>query len=101
MTDEMVDWLVQEVSDLLDVSSVGLYEFLELLNDPGSELPVDRREPVARRALERVLASGADLYWMRWPDAEHLGRVPAAELPPDLWHRPGADGRYVAVDRSE
>ena len=100
MTDPTVDWLVQEVNDLLDVSSVGLYEFLELLNDPDQELSVGERREVARRALERILSGGSvELHWMRWPDSDNLGVVLPAELPADPWRGPDEDGRYLALDR--
>jgi hypothetical protein len=88
VSDDSVAWLVQEGEDLLDVSSVGLYEFLELQTDPD----------VARRALDRVLASGGvELYEMRWPDPAHVR--PIASFPADAWQKPGTDGTYVALDR--
>jgi hypothetical protein len=100
MTDPTVDWLVQEVNDLLDASSVGLYEFLELLNDPDQQLSVGERREVARRALERILSGGGvELHWMRWPDSDNLGVVSLAELPADPWRGPDEDGRYLALDR--
>jgi len=100
MTDQTVDWLVREVSDLLDASSVGLYEFMELLNDPDQQLSAGERREIARRALERILSQGGvELRWMRWPESGNLGTVSAAELPPDPWLGPGEDGRYLALDR--
>jgi hypothetical protein len=94
MSDETVDWLVQEVNDLLDVSSVGLYEFLELLAD--SDLPEDERRQVAHRALDRLVAAGGvGLYEMRWPDSGHVRPTAAA-----VWRRPDpGNTTYVAVDR--
>lgn len=100
MTDQIVDWLVQEVNDLLDASSVGLYEFMEFLNDPDQQLPADERRKVARQALERILSEdGVELQWMRWPDSGNLGTVSIADLPPDPWRGPDEDGRYLALDR--
>lgn len=99
-TDQTVDWLVQEVNDLLDASSVGLYEFMELLNDPDQQLSTGEREEVARRALERVLSDGGvELHWMRWPDSDNLGVISPADLPADPWRGPDEDGRYLALDR--
>jgi hypothetical protein len=94
VSDETVDWLVQEVNDLLDVSSVGLYEFLELLAD--SSLPEGERRRVAQRALDRLVsAGGVGLYEMRWPQPGHLRPTDAA-----VWRRPGpGDATYVAIDR--
>ncbi|HEV7962530.1 MAG TPA: hypothetical protein VGP57_08340 [Actinoplanes sp.] len=99
-TDQTVDWLVQEVNDLLDASSVGLYEFMELLNDPDQQLSAGERREVARRALERILSGGGvELHWMRWPESDNLGVVSPAELPADPWRGPDEDGRYLVLDR--
>jgi len=88
VSDETVDRLVQEVSDLLDVSSVGLYEFLELQKDPD----------VARRALDRLLSDqSVGLYEMRWPNSGHVRRL--HDLPSDPWRTPAPDGTYFAIDR--
>jgi hypothetical protein len=100
LTDQTVEWLVQEVRDLLDASSVGLYEFMELLDDPDRPLSASARQDIARRALERILADDdVELRWMRWPDSENRGTVPSADLPPDPWLGPGDDGRYLALAR--
>jgi hypothetical protein len=97
MTDQ---WLVQEVNALLDASSVGLYEFMELLNDPDQQLSAAERREIARRALERILSGGGvALYRKRWPDSDNLGVVSLAKLPADPWRRPGQDGQYLALDR--
>jgi hypothetical protein len=41
MTEETVTWLVGEVRDLLDVSGVGLYEFIWLLRGRQPDLVLD------------------------------------------------------------
>jgi hypothetical protein len=100
MTEKTVDWLVQEINDLLDVSSVGLYEFMNLLNDPDDPMPIDERFTVARLALERILASkDVGLYRMQWPEFDHRGAVSIADLPEDPFSGPDRHGRYLAVDR--
>ena len=98
--EETVEWLVQEINDLLDVSSVGLYEFLELLDDPESPLSAVERREVARRALDRVLSDGAaHLQWMKWPQSDSHGSLSPSELPANPWRRPDDDGLYLAVNR--
>jgi hypothetical protein len=94
VSDETVDWLVQEVNDLLDVSSVGLYEFIELLADSG--LPAEERRHIAQGALDRLVAAGGvGLYEMRWPESEHVRPTAAV-----IWRRPDRDdATYVALDR--
>ena len=95
---ERVDWLVQEINDLLDVSSVGLYEFLDFLNDPELPLALDERHKIADLALNRILgAGGVELHWMRWPRGDNLG---TAELPVDRWRGFDEGGRYLALERT-
>lgn len=100
MAGRTVDWLVQEVHDLLDVSSVGLYEFIELLTDPSWPMPAERRVEVAGQALRRLLdEQGVELRWMRWPSFEDQGAVTLADLPTDPWGF-DEDGRYLAITRA-
>jgi hypothetical protein len=100
MTEKTVDWLVQEINDLLDVSSVGLYEFMNFLNDPDDPMPVEERRTVASHALERILTQeGVSLYWMQWPEFDHRGTVSIGDLPADPFISPDANGRYIAIDR--
>ena len=101
MTAKTVDWLVQEINDLLDVSSVGLYEFMNLLNDLDAPMPIEERLMVARQALERLLGSAdIGLYWMQWPEFDHRGALSVVDLPEDPFSGPDQQGRYIAVDRS-
>jgi hypothetical protein len=103
VTDEKtVDWLVQEIRDLLDVSNVGLYEFMEFLNDPDSPLSADEKESIATRALGRILEQDSvEMHRTRWASSENLGAVSAAELPSDPWRRPDENGDYIALDRTD
>ena len=102
MNQEPADWLYQEVHDLLDVSSVGLYEFLDLLRTPGHDVPPERRRDVATAVLKRLLAEpGTELRRLRWPDFDSLGSVDVIELDADSWNAPDDDGMYVAIDRPE
>jgi hypothetical protein len=101
MTEKTVEWLVQEVNDLLDVSSVGLYELMNLLNDPEDPMPPEERAMLARQALEQILAhEGVGLYWMQWPEYTHHGTLSIEDLPEDPFGTPNEHGRYVAIDRS-
>jgi hypothetical protein len=72
---EQVDRLVKEIRDLLDVSSVGLYEFMEFLNDPYRPMPVTIGS-VAPRTLERLVRDkGVELHRLGWEMLQH-GFVP-------------------------
>lgn len=102
MNADIVNKLVQEVHDLLDASSVGLYEFMWILNTPGQHLTVRQREAHARQALDRLLAEpGVKLVKLRWPDSQVIDTADPGALPPDAWADPGEDGLYLAVDRTE
>jgi|tagenome__1003787_1003787.scaffolds.fasta_scaffold20788726_2 hypothetical protein len=100
MVEQTVDWLVQEVRDLLDVSNVGLYEFMDILNGVDSALPDENKKSIAWQALLRILGDeDVVMYRTRWPSAGNLGDISRADLPPDPWSPPGADGSYLAIDR--
>ena len=102
MNVEKVDWLYQEVHDLLDVSSVGLYEFLDLLNTPGQTLSMDERKQLARRVLERLVREpGVQLKILRWPEWDSHGGMDIDDLSDTAWNGPDENGMYVAVDRAE
>jgi len=101
MTSDTVTRLVQEVQDLLDVSSVGLYEFLWILNTPDQQLSLDERKAVAWRALQRLMSEpGVALARMRWPQWENLGEVSLDGLPADPWNEPDENGIYLALNRT-
>jgi hypothetical protein len=96
----VVDWLIQEISDLLDAGSVGLYEFVDELNDPERELSSDERKDVARQALDRLIEHGdVEIQRRRWAGAENEGTVSARDLPTDPWAPPDEQGRYLAITR--
>lgn len=100
--DETVHHLVQEIRDLLDVSTVGLYEFLWQLNAPGQTLSLEQRRQVARQALEILLAEGdLNLVELRWPEAKPLRKLSLNQLSESAWNDPDSDGYYVGLDRSE
>ena len=102
MTTDTVSWLTQEVHDLLDAGSVGLYEFMWTLNTPDQPLSVDERRSVARQALQHLLDEpGVELAWLRWPDWTELRKITIDELPDDPWHDPDENGMYVALVRTD
>jgi hypothetical protein len=102
MNTDTVNWLVQEIHDLLDVSSVGLYEFMWMLNTPNQKLSIEERKALAKQALERLMSEpGVELNWMRWPEWASLGKVTLDELPPDPWNDPDDNGMYLALNRAE
>lgn len=100
--DETVHLLVQEIHDLLDVSTVGLYEFLWQLNTPDQTLSIEQRRQVARQALEVLLAEGdLTIVELRWPEAKPLRELSLNQLSESAWNDPDADGYYVGLDRAE
>jgi hypothetical protein len=102
MSSEAVDHLFREIHDLLDVSSVGLYEFLAILNTPDQPLTLDERRAAAHRALRRLLQEpGVRLVRLRWPEFHPISQTSLDELPSDPWAPPDEDGFYLAVDRAD
>ncbi|WP_162907969.1 hypothetical protein [Allorhizocola rhizosphaerae] len=90
------------MSDLLDVSAVGLYEFMWLLNKPELQLGAEERESCARMALERLLADPrVRLVKLRWPQPDILEELTLNELPEPRWAEPAEDGTYFALHRAQ
>ena len=103
MAEASVDALVQEIKDLLDVSRVGLYEFMDWVDEPAPNSPAGAREEIARAALQRLVdEGGVELYWTRWPGFDNLRSVTIADLPADPWRGPNDDddGKYIALART-
>jgi hypothetical protein len=102
MSEQTVDWLVQEMSDYLDAGSVGLYEFVNELNDSDRPMPLDQRKALAREALGRLLRRGdIEIQWRQWGRFDNLGTVLPADLPADPWQPPADDndGMFLAIKR--
>jgi hypothetical protein len=96
--DDPVDALIQEVDDYLDISAVGLYEFMWILNGDKVEGSRDQHRDYAFRALRSLLDKDRGrLVLLVWP-----GKDPVAELnrevEPDDFNDPG-DDPYVAITR--
>ena len=100
--EETVRQLVQEIHDLLDVSTVGLYEFLWQLNTPDQTLSIEQRRQVARQALDILLAEGdLTIVELRWPESKPLRELSFNQLSESAWNDPGDDGHYVGLGRTE
>lgn len=104
MTDVTADapgWLVQEVSDLLDASSVGLYEFIWLLRGTYPGASPDELRAWAAEALRRLLAEDqGQLVLQEWPSDSVLPGAPAYSNSAADWADPAADRPYLALSRS-
>ncbi|GAA0716021.1 hypothetical protein Drose_37100 [Dactylosporangium roseum] len=62
-------WLAQEVSDLLDVGSVGLYELFDLLRSGEYQsISDDDARAISREVAAAFVGQGrASIYLLRWP----------------------------------
>ncbi len=100
VNEDVPGWLVQEVSDLLDVSSVGLYEFIWLLRGAYPDVPDAQLRSWAEKALGRLLDEGnGHLVLQKWPSEEAIGAATRHQSTPDDWSDPAEDRPYVALTR--
>ena len=61
-------WLRQEVDDLLEVGSVGLYELVWLLNGAEFTLTDSGKKSIANRVANSIISDGqAKVYELAWP----------------------------------
>jgi len=103
MTTSVTDHLVQEVRDLLEVSSVGLYEFTWILRSLFPDSADEELRSWASDALAQLMTShDGHLVLLEWPSEDVIGAGP--ETPPgpssDVWGEP-QDGRsYIAIIRN-
>ncbi len=101
MKEDAPSWLVQEVSDLLDVSSVGLYEFIWLLRGAHPDVPDAQLRSWAQEALRRLLDDGSGrLVLQKWPSEEAIAAASAHRNTADDWSDPTEDRPYVAITRT-
>ena len=100
MTNDLTTWLLQEVSDLLDAGTVGLYEFIWLLRGADAELSEDELRAHASVALDRLRQAGAGrLVWLRWPSEEAVAGADALIPDSDDWADPVEGKPYLAFGR--
>jgi hypothetical protein len=98
MTEETVTWLVGEVRDLLDVSGVGLYEFIWLLRGRQPDLATTDGRTIAEEALRQLLSNGAGkLVLLVWPSQDVHGDADTETLAPSDWDDPRQGEPYVAI----
>ncbi|MGH4002294.1 MAG: hypothetical protein ACRDTJ_33045 [Pseudonocardiaceae bacterium] len=96
-----VDWLVQEVTDLLDASSVGLYEFMLLLRGAYPERSESELRFYAANALKRLRETGCgDLVSLKWPAEDVVQKAIPEEPQPADWESPDEGGEYLAIARN-
>jgi hypothetical protein len=94
-------WLVQEVMDLLDAASVGLYEFIWLLRGAYPDMSDAELRVHAGEALERLQKEGAGrLVWLTWPSEDVVARSAAVGPEPRDWRDPSDGEPYLAFARS-
>jgi hypothetical protein len=95
--------LVQEVRDLLDASSVGLYEFIWILRGLYPAATDEEVRSWATDALEQLLAQRAGrLVRLRWPSEDVIGAGPARPPAPSSpeWDDPQERLCYLAITRN-
>lgn len=94
------EWLAQEVGDLLDVGSVGLYEFSELFRSGMfSAISDDQKLAISKEVAASFVAAGrASICQLKWPKDEVVaGPFPLHVLDDtDVWGHSG-DGLYLAL----
>ncbi|PZS17247.1 MAG: hypothetical protein DLM57_08825 [Pseudonocardiales bacterium] len=99
MSADLVEWLVQEVEDLLDVSAVGLYEFVWLQRGRDANAGEGEMRRHAAQALGRLLQDNrVHLVWLRWPSAEPVEGPAIGNPGPSDWDDVGS-GPYLALKR--
>lgn len=100
MTDAST-WLVQEVTDLLGTSSVGLYEFVWILRGQYPDAGEGEIRSWASNALGRLLQeSDVRLVLLQWPSEEEIdpgGRI--QDLSSVDWADPSRGKPYLAIRR--
>lgn len=81
-------WLAQEVNDLLDVGSVGLYELLELLRSGEFQsISDDEARAISREVAAGLVMQGkASICLLRWPKDDVID----GPLPVDVLRESGA-----------
>ena len=101
MTLDRLTWLTQEVSDLLDVSSVGIYEFIWLLRGRYPDIGQTESREIAEHALNRLIIGGKGrLFQLEWPKQDLLGEFDRRDLTQADWYEPKQSKLYVAFGRN-
>ena len=93
------EWLAQDVDDLLDQGSVGLYEFVWGLNGSSYTLSPHETLDLSRRVARRLLDAGrAEIFAVTWPGLHIVdGPLPISVLDdPASWSE-GESGTLMAL----
>lgn len=91
--------LVREVDELLNVGSVGLYEFMWILNSAGSVRSEATRLQYARQALRTLLENDSDrLVLLMWAQPDYLKEL-HREVEPEDFGDQQLEAPYVAIVR--
>jgi hypothetical protein len=99
MIQSEVEWLADEVLELLDAGAVGLYEFIWTLRGKHSRATFDELRPVAEGALVVVRERDAvRLVRLVWPSSAVVGEAVWDEVTPDAWADVN-EGPYLAITR--
>jgi hypothetical protein len=100
MTDAS-SWLVQEVNDLLETSSVGLYEFIWILRGAYPDTGEEELRSWAADALQRLLKEHRGrLVLLRWPLEDVVSSSPTEEPSNVDWNDPVRGKQYIAIMRN-
>ncbi len=103
MTASAPNQLVEEVRDLLETSSVGLYEFIWILRGLYPEAKDEELRSWATDALAQLMASHAGhLVRLDWPSEDVIGVGPGTPPAPgsDEWDDPQEGQSYIAITRN-
>lgn len=93
-------WLVQEVTDLVEASSVGLYEFVWMLRGRYPDAEEEQLRSWAATALQRLLQErGGRLVLLKWPSDEVVGQAARPDLSALDWSAPSDGESYLALLR--
>jgi hypothetical protein len=93
-----VAWLSQEVKNLLDASTVGLYEFIWLLRGRQSTITDEQAHLISGLALDRLIAQGAgELVLLTWPNDTPRVKVEYADRFVPDWSDPTKGQPYIAL----
>jgi hypothetical protein len=98
MTDD-IEWLVQEISDLLDAGQVGLYEFVWVLHQRYPDAPAASLLHICRPVLDEFLKDPAvQLGWYVWPSSEPIRPASRDDLTDHAFDDIGPDP-YLGIER--
>lgn len=93
------DWLVREVSDLLESSTVGLYEFVGIVRGAFPDMSDDEARRWSADAVKQLLEQGRGrLVLLRWPSDDIVGTI--ARFDESAWEEPTATQPYAAIAQS-